>query len=51
MSGPLALLRRSAMVWAPTSVVVVAGQAGLVIADPVPLGTAGFLALALISWC
>lgn len=49
MSGPLALLRRSAMVWAPTSVVLVAGQAGLVIADPVPLGTAGFLALGLIS--
>lgn len=49
MSGPLALLRRSAVVWGPTSVVVVAAQAALLLADPVPLDTVGFLALALIS--
>lgn len=49
MTGPLALLRRSAVVWAPTSVVLVAVQTALVLADPVPLGTVGFLTLAAIS--
>jgi hypothetical protein len=49
VSGPLALLRRSAIVWAPTSVVVVAAQAALVLGDPVPLDTVTFLALALLS--
>lgn len=49
MSGPLTLLRRSAVVWGPTSVVVVTAQAALLLADPVPFDTVSFLALALLS--
>lgn len=49
MSGPLTLLRRSAVVWAPVAVAEVAVQTALVASDPIPVASAVFIAVAVAS--